>query len=45
MRELAREDHRLQVYPSRFSWCVHEAFRLVAIAGGVALLAKALGVW
>jgi hypothetical protein len=44
MRELSSQRHELQIYPSRFSWCVCEAIRLVAIAGGIALMAKVLGV-
>lgn len=43
MRELSSQRHELQIYPTRFSWCVHEAFRLAAIAGFIALMAKVLG--
>jgi hypothetical protein len=45
MRELSQSDYRLQVYPTRFSWCIAEAFRLVAIAGFIALFARVLGFW
>lgn len=45
MRELSGYRHEITIYPSRFSWCVHEAFRLVAIAGFIALVAKVGGFW
>jgi hypothetical protein len=44
-RQLSSQRHELQLYPSRFSWCVAEAFRLVAIAGFIALMARVLGVF
>lgn len=45
MRTLTSQRHELQLYPSRFAWCVQEAFRLAAIAGFIALFAKVVGFW
>jgi hypothetical protein len=45
MRELSGYRHEITIYPTRFSWCIAEAFRLAAIAGLIALIARVLGFW